>query len=69
MSVPALSQSGKPLLIYLGDLTYTTPSLTTDAFPLNVGFIAAYAWKIYGNDQLGVPASEPMARRWATQET
>ena len=31
--------------IYLGDLTYTTLSLATDAFPLNIGFIAAYADK------------------------
>jgi radical SAM superfamily enzyme YgiQ (UPF0313 family) len=37
-----------PLRIYLGDLTYTTLSLATDAFPLNVGFIAAYAAKIFG---------------------
>ncbi|HTM17509.1 MAG TPA: radical SAM protein [Terracidiphilus sp.] len=50
MGSPALARSGKPLSIYLGDLTYTTLSLATDAFPLNVGFIAAYAKKIYGND-------------------
>jgi radical SAM superfamily enzyme YgiQ (UPF0313 family) len=45
-----LTQSNRPLSIYLGDLTYTTLSLATDAFPLNVGFIAAYAKKVYGND-------------------
>lgn len=39
----------KPLRIYLGDLTYTTLSLATDAFPLNIGFVAAYAEKIFGN--------------------
>jgi len=44
------TQSNRPLSIYLGDLTYTTLSLATDAFPLNVGFIAAYAKKVYGND-------------------
>lgn len=38
----------RPLRIFLGDLTYTTLSLATDAFPLNIGFIAAYASKIYG---------------------
>ncbi len=38
----------RPLSIYLGDLTYTTLSLATDAFPLNIGFIAAYAEKIFG---------------------
>jgi len=39
----------RPVSIYLGDLTYTTLSLATDAFPLNVGFIAAYAQKVFGN--------------------
>jgi len=40
----------RPLRIYLGDLTYTTLSLATDAFPLNIGFIAAYAAKVYGKE-------------------
>ncbi|WP_348260845.1 radical SAM protein [Telmatobacter sp. DSM 110680] len=40
----------RPLNIYLGDLTYTTLSLATDAFPLNIGFIAAYAQKIFGGE-------------------
>ena len=40
----------RPLRIYLGDLTYTTLSLATDAFPLNVGFIAAYASKVFGKE-------------------
>ncbi len=40
----------RPLNIYLGDLTYTTLSLATDAFPLNVGFIAAYAQKVFGSE-------------------
>src|SRR5580658_4888544 len=40
----------RPLNIYLGDLTYTTLSLATDAFPLNIGFIAAYAEKRFGNE-------------------
>jgi len=38
----------RPLSIYLGDLTYTTLSLATDAFPLNIGFVAAYAEKTFG---------------------
>jgi len=42
--------SPRPLSIYLADLTYTTLSLATDAFPLNVGFIAAYAKKRFGNE-------------------
>lgn len=44
------SRTSRPLKIYLGDLTYTTLSLATDAFPLNVGFIAAYASKIFGTE-------------------
>lgn len=43
-------QPRRPLRIYLGDLTYTTLSLATDAFPLNVGYLAAYASKVYGNE-------------------
>lgn len=42
-----LSQPDR-LSIYLGDLTYTTLSLATDAFPLNIGFVAAYAEKCFG---------------------
>jgi radical SAM superfamily enzyme YgiQ (UPF0313 family) len=40
----------RPLSIYLGDLTYTTLSLATDAFPLNIGFVAAYAKKVFGSE-------------------
>jgi radical SAM superfamily enzyme YgiQ (UPF0313 family) len=40
----------RPLRIYLADLTYTTLSLATDAFPLNIGFIAAYAEKTLGKE-------------------
>jgi radical SAM superfamily enzyme YgiQ (UPF0313 family) len=36
------------LTIYLGDLTYTTISLASDAFPLNVGYVAAYCKKQFG---------------------
>ena len=37
----------KPVKIFLGDLTYNTVSLATDAFPLNVGFIASYCKKLF----------------------
>ena len=40
----------RQLRIYLADLTYTTLSLATDAFPLNIGFIAAYAEKVLGSE-------------------
>lgn len=39
----------RPLKIYLGDLTYTTVTLATEAFPLNVGFIASYCKKLFGD--------------------
>ena len=38
------------LKIYLGDLTYDTISLSTEAFPLNIGYIAAYCKKLFGSD-------------------
>jgi hypothetical protein len=50
MNGSVLSSVIRPLRIYLGDLTYTTLSLATDAFPLNVGFIAAYAEKAFGKE-------------------
>ena len=43
-------KKSKPLRIYLGDLTYTTVTLATEAFPLNVGFIGSYCKKLFGND-------------------
>ena len=39
-----------PLKIYLGDLTYDTISLSTEAFPLNIGYIAGYCKKLFGSD-------------------
>ena len=39
----------KPLKIYLSNLTYDTLSLATDAFPLNVGCIASYSKKKFGD--------------------
>ncbi|MFH1384690.1 MAG: radical SAM protein [Candidatus Omnitrophota bacterium] len=40
----------RPIKIYFGDLTYTTLSLATEAFPLNIGFIAATCQKRFGKD-------------------
>lgn len=37
------------LKIYLGDLTYNTISLSTEAFPLNIGLIASYCMKKFGD--------------------
>ena len=34
----------------MGDLTYTTVTLATEAFPLNVGFIGSYCKKLFGDD-------------------
>lgn len=39
----------KKLRIYLGDLTHDTVGLATEVFPLNVGFVAAYCQKLYGD--------------------
>lgn len=50
MNIATDSKRMRPLNIYLGDLTYTTLSLATDAFPLNIGFIAAYAQKCFGHE-------------------
>ena len=38
-----------PLKIYLGDLTYDTVALSTEAFPLNIGYIAAYCIERFGS--------------------
>ena len=38
----------KQLKIYLADLTYDTLNLATDSFPLNIGFVAAYCKKKFG---------------------
>ncbi len=38
-----------PLKIYLGDLTHDTIIVSTEAFPLNVGYIAAYCKKRFGD--------------------
>ena len=40
----------KPLKIYLGDLTYNTVSLSTETFPLNIGFVASYCISRFGDD-------------------
>ncbi|AFS83779.1 B12-binding domain-containing radical SAM protein [Candidatus Nitrosopumilus sediminis] len=38
-----------PLKIYLGDLTYDTVGLSTEVFPLNIGYIASYCKKLFGD--------------------
>ena len=39
-----------PLKIYLGDLTYDTVSISTNAFPLNIGYIASFCIERFGSD-------------------
>ena len=39
-----------PLRIYLADLTHVGKGIATEAFPLNVGLVASYAKKLYGNE-------------------
>lgn len=40
----------KPLKIYLGDLTHDTIVLVSDTIPINIGFVAAYAKKQFGDE-------------------
>ncbi len=40
---------GSQIRIFLADLTYNTVSLATEVFPLNVGFIASYCNKQFGD--------------------
>jgi len=35
--------------IFLGDLTYTTVTIATEALPINIGYIASYCIKRFGN--------------------
>jgi len=39
-----------PIRIYLGDLTYDTVALSTESFPLNIGYIASYCKKQFGDN-------------------
>ena len=40
----------KPLKIFLADLTYDTIMLSTDVFPLNIGFIGSYTKAQFGSN-------------------
>ena len=40
---------GLPIRIFLGDLTYDTIGMSTEVFPLNIGYIAAYCTKRFGS--------------------
>jgi len=40
----------KPLKIYLGDLTYNTVTISTESFPLNIGFVASYCIDRFGSE-------------------
>ena len=39
----------KPVKIYLGDLTYDTVTLSTNAFPLNIGYVASHCKSVFGD--------------------
>ena len=45
-----LKNNQKPLRIYLGDLTYDTVTISAEAIPLNIGFVAAYCKKQFGDN-------------------
>ena len=38
--------------IYFADLSHDTVGLATEVFPLNVGFVAAYAKQEFGDDTI-----------------
>jgi len=38
-----------PIRIFLGDLTYDTVGMSTEVFPLNIGYISAYCEKLFGS--------------------
>ena len=40
----------QPLKIYLCDLTHETVILVSDTIPVNIGYVGAFAKKIYGPD-------------------
>ena len=39
----------KKLSIYMGDLTHDTILLVSDTIPINIGYIASYAKKMFAN--------------------
>ena len=39
-----------PVRIFLGDLTYNTIGMSTEVFPLNIGYIASYCKKQFGSN-------------------
>ena len=43
-------KNGTPLKIYLGDLTYDTVTISAESMPLNIGYVAAYCKKQFGNN-------------------
>ena len=43
-----MSQNNNKLKIYLGDITHDTIILVSDTIPINIGFIASYMKKIFG---------------------
>jgi len=45
-----LKNNHKPLKIYLGDLTYETVTISAESMPLNIGFVAAYCKKQFGDN-------------------
>jgi len=43
-------KNGTPLKIYLGDLTYDTVTISAESMPLNIGYVASYCKKQFGNN-------------------
>ena len=45
-----MSKKNDKLKIFLGDITYDTIILVSDTIPLNIGFVASYLKKTFGNE-------------------
>ena len=45
-----ITSSSRPLTVFFCDLTYDTIILVSDTIPINIGFIASYAKKIFNNE-------------------
>ena len=58
----------KPLKIFLCDLTYDTVTLSTEAFPLNIGYIASYT-KMQFNEDVKITLFKYIEKLEAALET
>ena len=58
-----------PLKIYLGDLTYDTVTISAESMPLNIGYVAAYCKKQFGDDFIAADLREVKGAEGMATET